>query len=71
MLEGIVCVGSDGEVGLTSMLRDPLIRLMMHSDGVTERAMLALVEQVRRSLAARKRPKGSVPALTSAGSPAA
>jgi hypothetical protein len=50
-----VCAGSDDDVVLTGLLRDPLIRLVMESDGVTERAMIALVERVRRSLAARER----------------
>jgi hypothetical protein len=50
-----VCAGSGNEAGLNSLLRDPLIRLVMDSDGVTEQAMIALVEQVRRSLAARER----------------
>jgi hypothetical protein len=50
-----VCVRSDDEAGFCSLLRDPLIRLVMDSDGVTEQAMIALVEQVRWSLAARER----------------
>lgn len=49
-----MCAGSDDEAGLNGLLRDPLIRLVMDSDGVTEQAMIALVEQVRRSLAARE-----------------
>jgi hypothetical protein len=53
-----VCAGSDHEVASTDLLRDPLIRLVMESDGVTEQAMIALVVQVRRSLAARERPMG-------------
>jgi hypothetical protein len=53
-----VCAGSDDEVVSTGLLRDPLIRLVMESDGVTEQAMIALVEQVRRTLAARERPMG-------------
>jgi hypothetical protein len=55
-----VCAGSDDEAGLCSLLRDPLIRLVMDSDGVTEQAMIALVEQVRRSLAARERQMSAV-----------
>ena len=55
-----MCAGSDDEAGLNSLLRDPLIRLIMDSDGVTEQAMIALVEQVRRSLAARERQLGPV-----------
>jgi hypothetical protein len=52
-----VCTGSDDEV-VTSLLRDPLIRLVMNSDGVTEQAMIALVEQVRRSLVVHERSMG-------------
>ena len=35
------------------LLHDPLIRLVMLSDGVTEDALAALMNRVRRSLAAR------------------
>jgi hypothetical protein len=55
-----VCAASDNKVALACLLRDPLIRLVMDSDGVTEQAMIALLDQVRRSLAARERPTGSV-----------
>jgi DNA invertase Pin-like site-specific DNA recombinase len=37
------------------LLRDPLIRLVMESDGVTEQEMIALMDQLRRALAARER----------------
>jgi hypothetical protein len=53
-----VCAGSDYEIASTDLLRDPLIRLVMESDGVTEQALIALVEQVRLSLAARERSMG-------------
>jgi hypothetical protein len=53
-----MCAGSDDDVVLTGLLRAPLIRLVMESDGVTERAMIALVERVRQSLAARERSTG-------------
>jgi hypothetical protein len=36
------------------LLRDPLIRLAMESDGLTEQEMIALMDQLRRVLAARK-----------------
>jgi hypothetical protein len=49
-----VCAETD-DMGLAHLLRDPLIRLVMRSDGVTDEAMTALVMQVRRSLAARRR----------------
>jgi hypothetical protein len=48
-----VCVGLNDDEGLNSLLRDPLIRLVMQSDGVTEQAMIAVVDQLRRSMAAR------------------
>jgi hypothetical protein len=48
-----VRAGSDAEFGLASLIRDPLIRLVMKSDGVTEQAMMALMDQVRRSLTLR------------------
>jgi hypothetical protein len=41
---------------LVGWLKDPLIRLVMRSDGVTEEAMLALLMQIRRSLMARRPP---------------
>jgi hypothetical protein len=53
-----VSAGSDDEVGLTGLLRDPLIRLVMESDGVTEQAMIALVEQMSRSLVVHERSMG-------------
>ncbi len=54
-----MCAASDNEAPLAALLRDPLIRLVMDSDGVTEQALIALLDQVRRSLAARERPTGS------------
>jgi len=36
------------------MLRDPLIRLVMDSDGVTELEMIAVMDQLRHALAARE-----------------
>ena len=50
-----MCVGSDHEERVATMLRDPLIRLVMISNGVTEQAMIAVMEQLRQSLAARQR----------------
>ncbi len=52
--------GSDAEFGLANLMRDPLIRLVMKSDGVTEQAMIALMDQVRRSLELRASDVGSV-----------
>jgi hypothetical protein len=48
-----VCAEIDCEARFGDLLRDPLIRLVMESDGVTERDMIALRDQVRRFLAAR------------------
>jgi hypothetical protein len=48
-----VCARSD-DAALARLLRDPLIRLVMDSDSVTEQAMIALMQQLRRSLAARE-----------------
>jgi len=50
-----MCARSSSSDGWTSLLADPLIRLVMASDGVTEQAMIALIDQLRRSLAARAR----------------
>jgi hypothetical protein len=50
-----------------SLLHDPLIRLVMLSDGVTEDAMVALLSRVRQSLAARAQPRQ--PTLDVYGSP--
>ena len=49
-----MCVGSDHENRVATLLRDPLIRLVMISDGVTEQAMVVVMEQLRQSLAARQ-----------------
>ncbi len=46
---------------LRGWLRDPMIRLMMQSDGVTEQEMIALVRRVTAAIAARPDP---VPTLS-------
>jgi hypothetical protein len=46
--------GLDDEVNFASLLRDPLIRLAMDADGVTEQDMIAVMNQLRRSLKARE-----------------
>jgi hypothetical protein len=53
-----VRAGSDEELGLVDLMRDPLIRLVMQSDGVTEQAMMALIDQVRDALTERTRNAG-------------
>jgi hypothetical protein len=49
-----MCAESDDRLEFASMLRDPLIRLVMDSDGVTEQEMIAVMDQLRRALAARE-----------------
>ena len=49
-----ICAETRDEAGFDSLLRDPLIRLVMKSDGVTEQKMIAVMDQLRRSLAARE-----------------
>jgi hypothetical protein len=52
-----VCARADYDEAFTSLLHDPLIRLVMLSDGVTEDAMAALLSRVSQSLAARAQPR--------------
>ena len=47
-------IASKNERGAIELLQDPLIRLVMDSDGVTEQAMIAILENLRIALAARK-----------------
>lgn len=49
-----MCVRSDDAMRFPWLLHDPLIRLVMKSDGVTEQEMIAVVDQLRRSLTARE-----------------
>ena len=52
--EGVaMCVGSDDGMRFSDLLRDPLIRLVTESDGVTEQKMVAVMYQLCRALAAR------------------
>jgi hypothetical protein len=44
----------DNNVEFTNILQDPHIRLVMDSDGVTEDAMVALMDQLSLALVARK-----------------
>jgi hypothetical protein len=50
----IVCARWFEQDGLPGMVLDPLIRLVMKSDGVTEEALTALMDQIRQSLAERE-----------------
>jgi hypothetical protein len=49
-----VCARSDNMVGFSDLLQDPLIRLVMRSDGVTRQDMIVLMAQLRHILAARE-----------------
>ena len=49
-----MCPTSKNERNVNELLRDPLIRLVMDSDGVTEQAMIGVLEHLRIALAARK-----------------
>ena len=44
---------SKNERCVIELLQDPLIRSVMDSDGVTEQAMIAILENLRIALAAR------------------
>jgi hypothetical protein len=49
-----MCGEPDNGLRFTGLLRDSLIRLVMKSDGVTEQEMIAVIDQLRRALAARE-----------------
>jgi hypothetical protein len=58
--EGIMCAGWMGAEwmgaeGCDDLLRDPLIRLIMDSDGVTMEAMIGVMQKLRQALASRDR----------------
>jgi hypothetical protein len=53
-----MCPTSKNERSVNELLRDPLIRLVMDSDGVTEQAMIGVLEHLRIALAARQGPSG-------------
>jgi hypothetical protein len=48
-----VCELSPGNMQFADLLRDPLTRLVMRSDGVTKREMILLSRRIRSALAAR------------------
>jgi hypothetical protein len=54
-----MCIASKNERGVIELLQDPLIRLVMDSDGVTEQTMIAILEQLRIALAAREQYGGA------------
>jgi hypothetical protein len=49
-----MCGGPDDGLRFPNLLRDPLIRLVMASDGFTEQEMISLMGQLRRALAVRE-----------------
>ena len=49
-----MCAEQDDRMRFPDLLRDPLIRLVMESDGVTEQEMNGVMDQLRRALAARE-----------------
>ena len=49
-----MCGRSNDGTKFPDLLRDPLIRLVMESDGVTEHEMNDVMDQLRRALAARE-----------------
>ena len=49
-----MCAGSSYDAALTALLQDPLIRLVMASDGVTDDELRALIQDVQAFLLARR-----------------
>ena len=49
-----MCAEQNDVMRFPDLLSDPLIRLVMKSDGITEQEMNALMVQLRRALAARE-----------------
>jgi len=49
-----MCGGSDDGPRFPELLRDPLIQMVMRSDGVTEQHIITFVGQLRRTPAARE-----------------
>jgi len=54
-----MCSTSKYERAVIDLLQDPLIRLVMDSDGVTEQALIAILEHLRIALAARSSTAGA------------
>ena len=51
----MMCDDARGDHGCIDMLKDPLIRLVMESDGVSDHEMMALMERVRWALLSDRR----------------
>lgn len=45
-----MCTGAQKDCGCIDLLDDPLIRLVMESDGVSQNEIAALMERVRQAL---------------------
>jgi len=50
-----MCIGAQKDCGCIDLLGDPLIRLVMESDGVSENETAALMERVRHVLLSQGR----------------
>lgn len=54
-IDPVVVAARGAHVSFDDLLQDPLTRLVMASDGVTEEEMIRLFTQLQRCLAARQR----------------
>jgi hypothetical protein len=54
--DSAMCIESTKAPTLRGWLRDPMIRLVMESDGVTQHEMIALVRRVTTAAASRTEP---------------
>ena len=52
-----MCTTTISTLTMACMLRDPLIRMVMHSDGVSDDDMSELLSRVKDTLVARGAPK--------------
>jgi hypothetical protein len=50
-----MCTDAQKDYGCIDLLEDPLIRLVMKSDGVVEDEIAALIERVRQALLSEER----------------
>jgi hypothetical protein len=56
-----MCTEQTTALTLRGWLRDPMIRLVMESDGVTEQEMIALVRRITAAVASRPEALPSLP----------
>ena len=54
-----MCCANRADVSFADLLRDPLIQLVMRSDGVTEQDMIELHDQVCHAQAGRWNSRGA------------